>query len=423
MYAKVKALREERVALVKEAQKLLAKEGQLSKEDEAKFDKLMEDADIKAAEITRFEKLMKVESELNARLEQRAGRENITLGEQQIKDEEHQGAFMAWMRSGMEGLTEEQRRIMMAVRGFAPGSIQAAQGVGSAGAGGALVPQAFMDRLEVALKFYGGMLSVAETVDTDTGADCPWPTVNDTSQTGAILAENATITGQDITFSSVTLKAYMYTSKLIAVSLQLMQDAAFGVDNLVADIAGQRLGRILNTHFTTGLGSGSSQPNGIVTAAASGKTGTTGQTTSVIYDDLIDLIYSVDRAYRQGAQFMMNDASVKVVRKLKDGQSRPIWMDGNLNTYGATTGEPAMLLGYPVVVNNDVATMSANAKSILFGALNKYKVRRVKGVSLVRLNERYMDALQIGFFAFARFDGNLIDAGTNPVKYYANSAT
>jgi HK97 family phage major capsid protein len=97
--------------------------------------------------------------------------------------------------------------------------------------------------------------------------------------------------------------------------------------------------------------------------------------------------------------------------------SLPLWQTS------VQSGEPDQLLGYPVVPNNDVATMAANAKSILFGDFRKYKIRRVRGGSLVRLNERYADALQVGFFLFGRVDGNLIDAGTNPIKYYANSAT
>jgi len=113
----------------------------------------------------------------------------------------------------------------------------------------------------------------------------------------------------------------------------------------------------------------------------------------------------------------MNRKTQAAVRKLKDSQGHYLWAPP------ATPGARAVLLGYRLVTNNDVATMSANAKSILFGDFTRYKVRRVRDVTLVRLNERYADNLQTGFFAFARFDGNLIDAGTHPVKYYANSAT
>ena len=409
---KVKALREERAKLVADAQAILVKAEQISKDDEARFDKMMADADSIKANIDRLEKVMSAEHELSQRVEQRAGRDNISILDAKNQDEQESTIFKKWLLGGMQDLNDQERRVMQ--RRAAP-VIQAAQSVGTTTAGGFLVPQSFSDRLEIALKYYSGMMENAEVIETDSGADMPWPTVNDTTQVGAILTENATISAQDVTFASVTLKAYMYTSKLIAVSLQLMQDSFFNMENLIADIAGERLGRIFNTHFTTGTGS--SQPNGIVTAAASGKVGTTGQTTSVIYDDLIDLIHSIDPAYRRGSKWMANDASIKVVRKLKDGQNRPLWEPS------VQAGQPDTLLGYPVVTNNDVATMAANAKSILFGALNKYKVRRVRGMTLMRLNERYADALQVGFFAFARVDGNLIDAGTNPVKYYQNSAT
>lgn len=408
---KVKQLREERAKLVADAQAILKQE-KMTPEDEKKFDALMAESDRLKASIDRLERAMDAERELSQRVEQRAGREHISTDEATQKEMKDVEVFNKWFRRGMEALNMDERAVMQ--RSQVP-SIQAAQSVGTTTAGGFLVPQAFSDRLEVALKFFGGMLNESDIIETGDGADMPWPTVNDTAQVGAILAENATITGQDITFGSVTLKAYMYTSKLIAVSYQLMQDSFANVDNLVADLAGQRLGRILNQHFTTGTGTG--QPNGVVTAATLGKTGTTGQTTSVIYDDLVDLIYSVDKAYRAGSKFMAADSSIKVIMKLKDTQNRPLWQPS------VQAGQPDMLMGYPIVVNNDVAAMAANAKSILFGDFKRYKVRRAKGVSLLRLNERYADALQVGFFAFMRVDGNLIDAGTNPVKYYANSAT
>ena len=116
----------------------------------------------------------------------------------------------------------------------------------------------------------------------------------------------------------------------------------------------------------------------------------------------------------------MNDASIKVIRKLKDSQGRPLW--GDFNNPLAQSYVPT-LLGYRLVTNNDVAVMAANAKSIAFGDVTRYKIRRVRDITLVRLLERYADNAQTGFFAFARFDGNLIDAGTHPVKLYVNSAT
>lgn len=414
---RIKHLQEERNALVAEAQKILAKEEPLTKDEEAKFDKLMADSDAKKIEVDRLIRVASSASELAERAGIRAGRENISVAEREDKDERALVAFSSWIRGGMEILDNDQRLIMLGRRNQdGLPNIQAAQSIGTTTAGGFLVPQSFSDRLDIALKYFSGMMGEAEQITTDAGADMPWPTVNDTAQVGAILAENATITAQDVTFASVTLKAYMYTSKLIAVSLQLMQDSFFSIDNLIADLAGQRLGRILNTHFTVGTGAGA-QPNGIVTAAFLGKLGIAGQTTSVIYDDLVDLVYSVDVAYRPASKFMLNDLTIRAVRKLKDSQNRPLWEPS------LQVGQPDRLFGYPLVTNNDVPVMAVSAKSILFGQINKYKIREVRGITLMRLSERYADNLQVGFFAFGRWDGNLIDAGTHPVTYYQNSAT
>lgn len=411
MDERIRQLRDERARLFADAQKLLKAE-RLTAEDEAKFDAIMAEIDRLTASIGRLERAQAVEQELNARVEQRAGREGISTDEQQAREQQESKVFAKWLRGGIESLSGDERALMLS---RATSTIYAAQGVGTGSAGGYLVPQAFSDRIEVALKQFSAMVQVADTIVTATGADLPWPTVNDTTVTGAILAENAPMTSQDITFGQVVLKSYMYTSRLIAVSYQLMQDSFMDLERFIADKAGERIGRILNTHFTTGTGSG--QPNGVVTAAAQGKVGATGQTTTVTYDDLVDLEMSVDAAYRSNARWMLNDSSLAKIKKLKDSQNRPLWIPSIDN------GTPDRLLGYPIVPNNDMPSMQANAKSILFGDFSRYKIRRTADITLVRLNERYADNLQVGFFAFVRADGNLIDAGTNPVKYYQNSAT
>jgi HK97 family phage major capsid protein len=154
----------------------------------------------------------------------------------------------------------------------------------------------------------------------------------------------------------------------------------------------------------------------------------------VIYDDLVDLVHSVDPAYRAMPQpvepragvptpntcWMMNDKSLAVIRKIKDSQQRPIWAPGLAGFAGAL---PETILGYPVIVNNDSAQMGVSAKSILFGDFSNYFVRDALDVQVIRLNERFADNLEVAFIAFQRTDGNLINAGTNPVKYYQNSAT
>lgn len=411
LYAKAKELRETRAGLVAQAQKLLTASERLSPETETKFDALMAEADRLKTEIDRVERLIATEQELNQRIDQRAGREDITVSQARADSEREREVFRNWMLRGMVGLSEEERRFMQERQV----TIRAAQGVGTGAAGGFLVPEGFRAVLESALKAFGGMREVATPLDTDSGESIPMPTENDTGNVGELLAENTATAEQDITFGSVTIDAFMYSSKLVRVSIQLMQDSAFDMEGFLARKLAERIARITNTHFTTGTGTG--QPRGLVTAAPVGKTGATGQTTSIIYDDLVDLEHSVDPAYRRNGGWMLHDSSLKVVKKLKDSQNRPLWMPG------LAVQAPDTILGYRYVINQDVPVMAANAKSVLFGDLSKYLIRSVRQVILKRLEERYAELLQIGFIAFQRFDGDLIDAGTNPVKHYANSAT
>ena len=232
---------------------------------------------------------------------------------------------------------------------------------------------------------------------------------------GAILAENTAASEQDIAFNQITLDAYTYTSKIVRVSYQLLQDSAVDIEDFVGRKMGERVARILNQHFTTGTGT--NQPRGIVTAAASGKVGASGQTTSITYDDIVDLVHAVDPAYRGRARFMLSDSSVKALKKLKATDGSPLWVPGT------ALREPDTLLGYGYTINQDMPSMAANAKSILFGDLSKYLIRNVKGFTLVRMAEKYAEFLQVGFMGFARYDGDLLDAGANPIKFYQNSAS
>lgn len=329
------------------------------------------------------------------------------------KGQEYRNVFKKWMMGGMEHLNGEERNILFSNRSQDPET--RALSVGTNTAGGYTVPQGFYDQLIEAQKWYGGIRNVANVFSTDSGNALPIPTTNDTANIGAILAENAAASTLDVPFGQTILNAYKYTSNIVLVSMELLQDSAFDVEQFLARQLGTRIARITNTHFTTGTGS--SQPQGVVTAATSGKVGLTGQTTSVIVDDLIDLEHSVDPAYRQGAKFLLHDSSLKAIKKLKDSQGRPLFLPG------IAYGEPDTINGYNYVINNDMPVMAANAKSILFGDFSNYWIRDVKAVQVVRFNEKYMDSGQVGFVAFSRADGKLVNAGTNPVAYYANSAT
>jgi HK97 family phage major capsid protein len=196
----------------------------------------------------------------------------------------------------------------------------------------------------------------------------------------------------------------------VLVPVELAQDASFDIDSHVASVLGTRLGRIHNSYQTTGTGS--SEPQGIVVGASSGVTAAGAST--VTADELLALIHSIDPAYRNpafGAAFMLNDGSLLKLRQIKDGDGRPLWQPG------VGEGAPNTIFGYPYVINQDMAAMTTGLKPVLFGAIKKFMIRRVKDVTVLRLAERYADYHQVGYVAFTRFDSKVLDAGTDPVKY------
>lgn len=383
----------------------------LTKEEEVKWDRIEKEEKQLRNNIKKLEDL----EEYNKSLEGHENRfkaydkEDRTEGK---KGAEYRDVFKKWIMGGMENLGAEERNVLFQNRENVE---TRALGVGTNTAGGYTVPQGFYDQLIVALKWFGGMRPVSNVFSTDSGNALPIPSTNDTANVGSILAENTAATTTDVSFGQTILNAYKYTSGIELVSIELLQDSAFDIEQFLAQRLGERIGRIYNQHFTTGTGS--SQPQGIVTAANLGKTGLTGQTTGIIFDDLIDLEHSVDPAYRAKAKFMMHDQTLKALKKLKDSQQRPLFLPG------LAYGEPDTINGYQYQINNDMPQMAASAKSVLFGDFSNYWIRDVKAVQIVRFNEKYMDAGQIGFVAFSRADGRLINAGTNPVAYYQNSAT
>lgn len=298
--------------------------------------------------------------------------------------------------------------------------------------GGYVIPQGFSDMLEEAKKWFGGIDGVVGKFQTETGNPFPWPTVNDTENKGRIIGQNVQVTETDLVFGQVTFNAYIGSTDLVLIPLALLQDAYFDMDALSARLLGTRLGRLFNNKCT--VGTGTNEPTGVVTAAVSaGNTVTfaTGETSSIVYGDLVNIEHLVDPAYRfnPSSMWMFPDSMLKVIKKLVDGQGRPLWQPGLSASFrdGAAVDLIAAkptILDHPYVINQDMAAPAANADSILFGDLSCFKVREVAGgTTLMRLTERYADYLQVGLIAFQRFDSNLIDAGTHPLAVGVQSAT
>jgi HK97 family phage major capsid protein len=307
--------------------------------------------------------------------------------------------FTKYLKGGMGRLTSDEQGVLAA--GYA--EIQNALAVGTNSAGGYLVPPGWRDEFIVQMKAFGNVQAVAQVIETDSGQPLQWPTMNDTANVGRLLAENTQMTETDIVVGTATLGAYMYSSDLTRVSLQLVNDAAFDVDKLVQAAHAERLGRITNQHFTTGTGT--AQPQGIVTGATSGVTAA--GVAAITADEIIDLVHSVDPAYRTSAraQFMTTDTALKSIRKLKDTTNQYLWQPG------LQAGVASTLYGYPVVINQDMAVPATGVKSVLFGDFYAgYVIRIVQGIQTITFTERYLDYLQVGHSSYMRADGKTQNA-------------
>lgn len=275
----------------------------------------------------------------------------------------------------------------------------------------------FYGKVMEALKFYGGVESAPVTIlNTATGADLPIPTDDDTANTGYLVAEAGThASGTAITLGQTTLKSYLFSSKIVKVSWQLLRDSEVAWEGFLARKFGTRLGRVKNTYLTTGTGS--SQPMGVQYGSHAGRTAATGNATSVTFDEVLRLYHSLDVAYRNpNCRWMMADSAALILRLLKDGDGQFLWKNS------ISDGLPDRIFGHPVIINNDMPAMAANEKSILFGDFSHYFVRNVQGIEVVRLNELYAANGQVGFMAFMRCDGAIVDAANHPIVHLANSA-
>ena len=414
MASTLNELRDSRNRLALEMRAIVEDQVNWDAQAESRFDALDKDLtslDRRIDALAKAQRLAAEESALRGSVVETEERKAATGAS--LSPEAQKRAFNAWLR-GTDAELDPELRAYNRQR-LAEGR---AQTVGTTTAGGYLVNYEFGNGIEAARRAFGGMLSVSTVYPTQSGADLLLPTVDETGVSGSILSESSTISESAMTFGQLTVSSYMYTSGLVLVSNQLLQDSEFPLDQFIANALGERLGRAQNAHWTTGTGS--SQPYGVIVGAATGKTGAAGQTSTVIYNDLVDLVYSVDVAYRPNAKWMMRDATLGIIRKLQDSQNRPLWEPS------VQAGQPDLILGYPVVINNDVAAAAASAKSIAFGDFSKYIIRDVSGVQLVRMTERYADALQTGFYAFQRTGGRLVAANTttyNPVKLYVHPAS
>jgi HK97 family phage major capsid protein len=410
----IQALRERLQASNKAANHILAEKGSQTwtPEDQAAFDGHVSEGERVKAQIAAHEKMIAEDRDVNF----------TDASDFRVKDRapksEAKKVFDTFLRKDFKNMSAEE---VMAVRNT--------MSTTTGSQGGFTVQSEIASTLIDYLKSYGFMRAVASQMTTEKGNPLSFPTSDGTAEVGEWIAQNTTATAADPVFGTVAVNVFKASSKVIAVPFELLQDSEIDIQAMVFKRAADRIGRLGNVGFTTGAGT--TDPNGLVTAAGIGKTGTTGQTLTVIYDDLVDLIDSLDVAYLgapssnpqlAGAEpgFMFNQTTRRVIRKIKDTAGRPIWMPSY--DEGLTGSTPDRLLGYPVYLNNDMAVPAANAKTIAFGNFNKYLIRDAMDVTMFRFDDSaYAKLGQVGYLAWARMGGNLLDV--NSVKLYAHSAT
>jgi HK97 family phage major capsid protein len=397
-------LRQERARILKQAKALSAK-GKLSATEQYNFDDLMAEAADLKREYEHIERAH-VAAVLGGAIiadpnadDFRGGNGNgnssyIQQPAETRQQREYRSAFQAFLRFGVNGLEERQRNILKRDMGTGGGGAYPGSTVGF------FVPVGFVYSVETALKYYGPMLDISTILRTDTGQPLPYPVNNDTTVFGELVGENQPVSSQDVSIGQIMFGAYKYSTKLVKVSMELLQDSAFDLEAFLIATFATRLGRILNNHLTVGTGTG--QPTGILTAALAGGRSVvavgsltndgTGGANTIGSDDLVSLEHSVDPWYRAGARWLMHDSTLRQLKVLKDKYGRPLWLDSTRD------GQPATILGYPYSINNDMDQLAATPSSpaltrnvMLFGQAAKYNLRMVREMSVLRLTERFAE--------------------------------
>ena len=338
------------------------------------------------------------------------------IGLEQIRKQTR--AFESWLVRG-DRITQEERTILLERRDVTT----AGEGVGTASAGGVLVPVGFHSQVVDALKDYGPLFRLGTVIQTERGNSLPFPSVNDTSISGEMVPEGSQVTIQDpASYSQNVLGAFKFSSRMVRVSIEFLQDQGVDFPNWLAKQFAIRINRAASQKFTTGVGT--TEPFGVVMQAtsagvavgASSNDGNSTEPNTLGTDDVATLLGSLDPQYQASARFLVNNSTLVTLRKTKDKQGRPVYPD-------LTAGGENRILNRPVEVSPFIDTLQTLASSptvtrkpILCGDFSKYTIRTVTP-TLWRLSERFSDSGQVAFLMFMRMDAALIDGGGNSVQY------
>lgn len=358
-------------------------DGLISAEDSATYEKMEADVVSLGKEIDRLERQAALDAELAKPTATPITEKPVPNGENKTgrASNVYQSSFWNAMRS--KGISYE---------------VQNALQVGTDSEGGYLVPDEFEQTLIQALEEQNIFRQYAKVITTSSG-DRKIPVVA-SKGSASWVDEEGVIPESDDAFGQVSIGAYKLAT-MLKVSEELLNDSVFNLESYIATEFARRIGVKEEESFFIGDGTG--KPVGIFAAAGGAELGvTTASATAITLDEIMDLFYSLKTPYRKNATFMMNDATVKAIRKLKDNNNQYLWQPS------VTAGTPDTILNRPIVTSAYVPAIAAGNKTIAFGDFGYYWIADRQGRSFKRLNELFAATGQVGFMATERVDGKLI---------------
>ena len=389
--SKILELREKRAKAWDAAKQFLdakrGADGMLSEEDTATYDKMEQDVMNLGKEIERLERQAAIDAELSkATSTPLTGKPGAKMGKDETEktgraSDEYKGSFWNAMR----------------VKAPMPSVLNALQ-EGTDSEGGYLVPDEFERTLVEALEEENVFRTLAHVIKTSSG-DRKIPVVA-SKGTASWVDEEGAYTESDDAFSQVSIGAYKLGT-MIKVSEELLADSVFDLEAYISKEFARRIGAREEESFFNGDGKG--KPLGILAAAGGAEVGVTAASaTAITADEVIDLFYSLKAPYRKNAVWVLNDATVKQIRKLKDTTGQYLWQPS------LVAGTPDTILGRPVKTSAFMPTAAAGAKTIAFGDFKYYWIADRQGRTFKKLSELYAANGQVGFMGTQRVDGKLI---------------
>lgn len=385
--SKVLELKEKRARAWEQAKTFLdtkqEKNGMMSAEDAATYDRMEEDVVNLGKEIDRLERQAVLDAEFA-----KATSAPIT--------NKPNGKIDGETKAG-RATDEYKKAFWNGMRNKLTYDVQNSLSIGSDSEGGYLVPDEYEKKLVEALEDEVFFRSLATVIRTSSG-DRKIPIVTSKGE-AAWIDEGGQFPESDDSFGQTSIGAYKLAT-MIKVSDELLNDSVFNIEQYISKEFGRRIGTKEEEAFFIGDGKG--KPVGIFNATGGAETGITANTTSITFDDVMDLYYSLRAPYRNKASWLLNDSTVKAIRKLKDGNGNYIWQPS------VREGEPDRILNRPYRTSIYVPELTAGNRVMSFGDYSHYWIADRQGRSFKRLNELFATTGQVGFLASERVDGKLI---------------